>query len=101
LLSGGKSEGVSGPGVGSVRTVVQAGGVGMTIPGTAGEVLTGEAGAGLQAVRKIRSEKKAGKRREDSLRILNRFVVFRVVISHPFIGWPVAVLRRMSSMQWC
>ena len=56
-------EGASGPGVGSARTVVQAGCVGTMMLGMAREVLMG-VGEELQAVRKVRSRKKEGKRKE-------------------------------------
>jgi hypothetical protein len=84
-LSGGKSEGVSGPGVGSARTAVQAGGVAMMRLGMAGAVLMGEAGEGVQEVRRIRSKKKEGKRKEKGLCILNRFSVLRVGGNGSFI----------------
>jgi hypothetical protein len=86
-------EGASGPGVGSARTVVQAGCVGTMMLGMAGEVLMGVAGEGLQAVRKVRSRKKEGKRKEEErkegerkeegLRML--VALFKVDMSRPFI----------------
>jgi len=53
LLSGGNMDGDSGPGVGSARSVVQAGGVGIIIFGVADAALVGKAGAGAQAVMRM------------------------------------------------
>ena len=50
LLSGGNMDGVSGPGVGSARSVVQAGGVGITMFGVADKAVVGSAADGVQAV---------------------------------------------------
>ena len=80
-------EGASGPGVGSARTVVQAGCVGTMMLGMAGEVPMG-VGEELQAVRKVRSRKKEGKRKEgerkeEGLRML--VALFKVDMSRPFI----------------
>ena len=43
-------DGVSGPGVGSARSVVQAGGVGITMFGVADKAVVGSAADGVQAV---------------------------------------------------
>ena len=51
-------DGVSGPGVGSARSVVQAGGVGMIMFGVAGDVLIGNAAGDVQAVIYIERRKK-------------------------------------------
>jgi len=50
LLSGGKMDGESGPGVGSARSVVQAGGVGIIMFGVADGTLVGAAGDEEQEV---------------------------------------------------
>ena len=51
-------DGVSGPGVGSARSVVQAGGVGIIMFGVADEALVGSAADGVQAVIYMESRKK-------------------------------------------
>ena len=54
LLSAGNMDGESGPGVGSARSVVHAGGVGMIMFGVADATLVGDAGDGAQAVMMIK-----------------------------------------------
>jgi hypothetical protein len=56
-FSGGKREGASGPGVGTVLSVMQAGGVAMKTPGIADAVVIGEDGGDAQEVRKTNSKK--------------------------------------------
>ena len=58
-------DGVSGPGVGSASSVVQAGGVGMIMFGVADKALVGSAAEGVQAVIYIERRKK----KEKDLRI--------------------------------
>jgi hypothetical protein len=58
LLSGGNMDGVSGPGVGSARSVVQAGGVGIIMFGVADKEVVGSATEGVQAVIYMERRKK-------------------------------------------
>lgn len=51
-------DGVSGPGVGSARSVVQAGGVGIIMFEVADEALVGSAADGVQAVMYMERRKK-------------------------------------------
>ena len=57
LLAGGNTDGVSGPGVGSVMIFVHEGGVGMMMLGVGEATVTGDAGAGAQAVTKADKRK--------------------------------------------
>ena len=58
LLSGGNMDGDSGPGVGSAKSVVQAGGVGMIMFGVGDKALVGSAAEGVQAVIYMERRKK-------------------------------------------
>jgi hypothetical protein len=57
LLSGGNTDGASGPGVGSATIFVQEGGVGMMMFGVGDVTVAGDAGAGAQAGAKVKRNK--------------------------------------------
>jgi hypothetical protein len=65
-LSGGKTDGVSGPGVGSVIISVHDGGVGMMIFGVVVGVITGAAAGEAQA-----DTRKERKRQDENFRMLD------------------------------
>ena len=65
LLSAGKMDGESGPGVGSARSVVQAGGVGIIMFGVADATFVGSAADGAQAVMTMEIKQRGNKKEEN------------------------------------
>ena len=65
LLSGGNMDGESGPGVGSARIVVQAGGVGIIMFGVADATLVGSAADGAQEVTMMEIKQRGNKKEEN------------------------------------
>lgn len=72
-------DGDSGPGVGSAKSVVQAGGVGMIMFGVADEALVGNAAAEAQAVTTMES-KIIGKMKDEFFCIFTEMTVCRTFI---------------------
>ena len=72
-------DGDSGPGVGSAKSVVQAGGVGMIMFGVADDALAGNAAAGAQEVTMMES-KITGKMKDEFFCIFTEMTVCRTFI---------------------
>ena len=91
-------DGDSGPGVGSARSVVQAGGVGMTMFGVAEKALVGSATDGAQEVMK-RERIKRGRKKEENFCMFDS--VCSVLHAYLMASWSCSkeVIQAMALMK--